>query len=194
VNCRGSLCSHTTVVASHESGDKDQYKIPWFSFPTWLKSNVLNVLQILWNHKLSFIPHLCMRWLYRAIFQECVILEDELHGARFSNSKKIQIWSFKKNQKYQSVVNELVYLCINFHHEIPYILPSVKITKLQIWEHEQYHFQIFQILSNLSFFLSLNYKVFCIQTLHTRIVRSWLHPDNFFRFFLKLLHVDFEKI
>jgi hypothetical protein len=81
--------------------------------------------------------------------------------------------NFQKIQKkYQSVVNELVHLCINFHHEILCILSSVKITKLQIWEYEQYHVKIFQILSNLSFFLSLNYKVFCIQILHARSVRS----------------------
>jgi hypothetical protein len=55
----------------------------------------------------------------------------------FSNSKKFQILSFQKIQKkYKSVVNELVYLCINFYQEIPCILSSVKITKLQIWEHE----------------------------------------------------------
>jgi hypothetical protein len=60
----------------------------------------------------------------------------------FSNSKNFRIWSFKKIQKkYQSVVNESVYLYINFHHEIPCILPLVKITKLQIWAHEQYPFQ-----------------------------------------------------
>jgi hypothetical protein len=70
---------------------------------------------------------------------ECIILEVELV---FSNSKKFQTPSFKKIQKkYQSVVNESVYLYMNFHHEIPRILPSVKITKLQIWEHEQYPFQ-----------------------------------------------------
>jgi hypothetical protein len=54
---------------------------------------------------------------------------------------------------------------------------------LQIWEHEQYHFRIFQILFNLSFLLSLNYKVFCIQILHARSVRSWLHPDIFLELF-----------
>jgi hypothetical protein len=91
----------------------------------------------------------------------------------FSNSKKLQISYFKKIQKkYQSVVNKLVYMCLNFHHEIPCILSSVKITKLQIWEHEQYHFQIFQILFNLSFLLSLKYKVFCIQNLHVHSIRS----------------------
>jgi glutathionylspermidine synthase len=75
---------------------------------------------------------------------ECVILQDGIHGALFSNSEKIQIFSFKKiHKKYQSVVNELVYMCLNFHHEIPCIQSSVKITTLQIRKHEQYHFQIF---------------------------------------------------
>jgi hypothetical protein len=97
----------------------------------------------------------------------------------FSNfKKKNQILSFKKiKKKYQSVGNELVYMCVNFHHEIPCILSSVKITKLQIWEHEQYNFQIFQILSNFCFLLSLKYNVFCIQNVHARSVRSVLHPD-----------------
>jgi hypothetical protein len=73
---------------------------------------------------------------------ECVILEDELHGARFFKLQKNSNLKFQKNtKKYQSVVNESVYLYINFHHEIPCILPSVKITKLQIWSHEQYPFQ-----------------------------------------------------
>jgi hypothetical protein len=82
----------------------------------------------------------------RAFTMECVILEDGLHGARFFKLQKISNFKFqkKKQKKYQSVVNELVYyLCLNFHHEIPCILSSVKITKLQIWEHtehEQYHF------------------------------------------------------
>jgi hypothetical protein len=91
----------------------------------------------------------------------------------FFNSKFFPILSFKNNQKkYQSVVNELVYMCLNFHHEISCIQSSVKLTKLQILEHEQYHFQIFQILHNLSFFQSLKYKVFCIQNLHARSIFS----------------------
>jgi hypothetical protein len=55
-------------------------------------------------------------------------------------------------------------------------------------------FKIFQILFNLSFLLSLNYKVFRTQILHAHSVRIWQYSDIFFRIFLKLLNVDFEKI
>jgi hypothetical protein len=40
---------------------------------------------------------------------ECVILEDELHGARFIKLQNSSNFKFKKNsEKYHSVVNELV--------------------------------------------------------------------------------------
>jgi hypothetical protein len=49
-------------------------------------------------------------------------------------------------------------------------------------------------LSNLSFLLSLKYKVFCIQICTLVVYIADYIQIYFFRFFLKLLNVDFEKI
>jgi hypothetical protein len=59
------------------------------------------------------------------------------------------------------------------------------------WEHEQCNFWIFQNLSNLSFLLSLNYKVLHIKILHACSVLSWLHPPFCFGFF-KTLKSSFQ--
>jgi hypothetical protein len=61
---------------------------------------------------------------------ECVVLEDNLTGARFFKFQKIQILNFEKIQKhYQGVVHDLFYLCVNFYYEILCIFPLVKVTK-----------------------------------------------------------------
>jgi hypothetical protein len=48
----------------------------------------------------------------------------------------------------------------------------------------------FQILTTLSFLLSLHDKVFHIEKLHNHSVYSWLYPDIFLNFF-KDLNMNF---
>jgi hypothetical protein len=71
----------------------------------------------------------------------------------------------------------------NLQFEIPCIMSSAKITRKQIWEHEQFDFFFFQNLSNLSFFLSLRSKVFRIKKIHDHSVYIWQHQDIIFEFF-----------
>jgi hypothetical protein len=120
----------------------------------------------------------------RANLKASVILEHELPGACFC---KIQNLNSEKNQKkYQSVVYHLFYLCVNLFYEIPCILFSAKMTKFQIWEHICRSENMFQKLSNLSFLLSLQYKVFDNKNLHGHSIRSWLHPHIFLQIFATL--------
>jgi hypothetical protein len=71
-------------------------------------------------------------------------------------------------------------------------MSSVKITKNQIWEHEQCCFFSFQNLFNLPFILSLRNKVFHIENFHSCSVCSWLHQDIFFEFFETLKFEFFD--
>jgi hypothetical protein len=68
-------------------------------------------------------------------------LAHELHGALYLNLKKIQISKPQKNsKKYLDVANCIHYVPANLQFEIPCIMSSAKITRKQIWEHEQFDF------------------------------------------------------
>jgi hypothetical protein len=52
---------------------------------------------------------------------------------------------------------------------------------------------MFQNLSNLSFLLSLQYKVFHNKNLHNHNIHSWLHPRIFFRIFYNFKNAVLKK-
>jgi hypothetical protein len=101
----------------------------------------------------------------------------------FQNSKNLNLEFWTNSKKYQNVVYDLFYLCVNLYHKITYILFSAKITKIQSWEHIFRSGNMFQNLSNFSFLLTLLYKKFHNKNLHDHSVRSWLHSHIFFRIF-----------